>query len=83
MEHRPGASESVFFRKIIKYKQYICVFVRVYHWDKQVIDLFRNFRHLNKSARKTTGESILYHNGSIFNFSARVISAIKHDDVSS
>ena len=45
----------------------IYVFLTVYHWDKQVIDFFGNYRHLNKSARKTTGELILYNDGLIFN----------------
>ena len=46
---------SIFFGEIIKFKQNIH-FLTVYHWDKQVIDFFGNYRHLNKSARKTTGE---------------------------
>ena len=67
MEHRPGGVRiCLFFGKIMKFKQNIR-FLTVYHWDKQVIDFFGNYRHLNKRVRKTTGELILYNDDVIFN----------------
>ena len=67
MQARGRQNLSIFSMKSLSSSK-IYVFLTVSYWDKQVIDVsnFGNYRHLNKSARKTTGELILCNDGLMF-----------------